>query len=72
MYNQRALYQKSMGINTEVHNIGDDFTVFRILQAINRVSDLKDLNSAYGYENIIQSYIDKLNSIEDKWKADEL
>lgn len=74
LHNQRALYKKSMGVNSvDIYDIGDTFTVFRILQAIYKANpDLTILDSSFRNENIIESYITTLNEIEENWNSDEI
>ena len=73
MHNQNALYRRAMGYSDETYDIGDKFTVFRILQAIQKAGhSLKDLNSSYGSHKIIEKYINKLNEIEQKWSQSDL
>lgn len=74
LHNQRALYKKSMGVNSvDIYDIGDTFTVFRILQAIYKANpDLTVLDSSFRNENIIESYITTLNEIEENWNSDEI
>ena len=73
MHNQQALYRKKMGYPEETFDIGDTFTVFRVLEAIqNSGHSLKELNSSYGSEPIIEKYLNKLHEIQQKWNESDL
>lgn len=73
MHNQQALYRQKLGYADESFDIGDKFTVFRILEAIQKSGhSLKELNSSYGSESIIEKYLNKLYEIEQKWSEPDL
>ena len=75
LQNQHNLYTNaSHSTSADIYNIGNEFTPYRILQQLVKSGRFDELESSYG-KNAgaeIKQYVEKLNSIEEKWSKPDL
>ena len=73
--NQHNLYTNASGTTSaDIYNIGNEFTPYRILQQLVKSGRFDELESSYGKSAgaEIKQYVEKLNSIEEKWSKPDL
>lgn len=74
LFNKNALYRKRINpddSSIETFDIGDDFTVYRVLDTILKTGkSLSVLNSSYGHVDLITKYLKHLQDIETRWDAE--
>lgn len=68
--NQHNIWEKAAGNNgIEVFDIGNDFTAYRILQALIESGDFDKFNSSDGTKDEVRQAVEQLNAIAQKWEA---
>lgn len=75
LHNQHNLYTNASGTTSaDIYNIGNEFTPYRILQQLVKSGRFDSLESSYGKSAgaEIKQYVEKLNSIEEKWSKPDL
>ena len=75
LHNQHNLYTNASGTTSaDIYNIGNEFTPYRILQQLVKSGRFDALESSYGKSAgaEIKQYVEKLNSIEEKWSKPDL
>ena len=75
LHNQHNLYTNASGsTSADIYNIGNEFTPYRILQQLVKSGRFDSLESSYGKNagTEIKQYVEKLNSIEEKWSKPDL
>ena len=63
--NQENLYQNAAGQNNPIYDLGNDFTAYRILQALQKSGKFDSFQSLDGLKPEVLKLLDELNKIEE-------